>query len=172
MFAHVVNGKIRRVGSMPPSARRLDSNDWVLGLGSASAKTLAACGWFDVVESVKPDDTDTHTFDRSVEMVGGVPTVVWVERPWTTAELSAIADRANRSAIDDAITAAIDELDRITSADPVPAVPSGTLTTAQLSGVVRAMRGSVQQNREGVQRVARTLKHTVRMVRGDFDGVD
>lgn len=172
MFAYVVDGVIERTGDVPPSARRLDNGDWVLGLARASVDKLAAVGWHEIVDVDRPDDTSTVTHDRSVELVDGVPTVVWTARDFTPGELSALQSKSNRYAVDAAIIAAVAELDRIAAAAVLPTLPSGTLTTAQLSVVVRSIRDAVQDNRAGVQRVARTLKHTVRMVRGDFDGVD
>jgi hypothetical protein len=59
---------------------------WVLGLPSADAETQEATGWFLVTDTTRPDDTETHTHDRSVELVNGTPTVVWTQREKSFAE--------------------------------------------------------------------------------------
>lgn len=46
----------------------------------------ALCGFVPIVETDRPADTDTHTTDRTVEMVNGAPSVVWVSRPKTDDE--------------------------------------------------------------------------------------
>jgi hypothetical protein len=171
-YAYVTSGTIQAVGGIPTAARRLDTGQWVLGLPDAPVDTQQACGWFAVVDTPRPADTDTTTHDRSVELVAAVPTVVWAARPWTVDELAARQATANQSTIDAAITQALAELDTLIAAPAVAAVPDGTLTTAQLSNAMRSMRDAVQQNRAGAQRVARTLKQTIRLVRGDFDDVD
>jgi hypothetical protein len=62
--------------------------------------TLAAlCGFVVVVQVAKPADTATDTFDRSVTLPAGVPTVTWTQRPWTAGELADRQATVNRSAI-------------------------------------------------------------------------
>lgn len=172
-YAQVTANEVTTVaGRLPNAGRRLDSRAWVLGLPTAGAELQAACGWFPVVDVARPADTATDTHDRSVELVDGQPTVVWTQRPWTPDELAARQADSNRTTIDAAITQALAELQQLVDAPAVPDIPAGTLTTAQLSNVLRSMRDVVQQNRAGIQRVAGTLKQTIRLVRGDFDGTD
>jgi len=85
---------------------------------------------------------------------------------------STVDTGAQWETIDTAITAALTELQTLIDAPEVGVVPAGTMTTAQLSAVVRSMRDVVQQNRAGAQRIALTLKQTIRLVRGDFDAID
>ena len=87
-------------------------------------------------------------------------------------DLAALPQTANASIIDTAITDALAELDTLIAAPALPAVPDGNMTNAQLSDVVRALRDQAQQTRAGAQRVAATLKQTIRLVRGDFDDID
>lgn len=87
-YALVTDGTIDRVGTLPKSARRLDSGQWVLGLRDASTELQEACGWFEVFNTDQPADTDTTTHDRSIELVDGTPTVVWTERDKTDDELN------------------------------------------------------------------------------------
>ena len=118
-------------------------------------------------------DTATGLFTLTE---GGVETE---SRPLTSDEIDRLsaaeaADQAqaNRSIVDDAITAALAQLQNLIDAPAVGDVPGGTMTTAQLSNVMRSMRDVIQQNRAGAQQIAQTLKHTIRLVRGDFEGID
>lgn len=172
MHALVINGIIEAVGTLPQSARRLDNDEWVMGLTTAPTELVEACGWFPVVDTARPADTPTTTHDRSVELVNGAPTVTWTARDKTADELEVSTHADNRSAIDAAITQALTRLQQLIDAPAVDAVPAGTMTTAQLSTVARSMRDAVQQNRAGAQDVAGILRKTIRLVRGDFDGVD
>lgn len=87
-YALVIDDTIQKVGALPKSARRLDNQAWVMGLPDADTATQQATGWFEVVDTTRPDDTATTTHDRSIELVGGVPTVVWTERDKTEDELN------------------------------------------------------------------------------------
>lgn len=166
MYAHVINDTIDTVGRLPKGA---DADGQWLTLTEGNAHLA---GWFPVVDTARPSDTADTTHDRAVELVNGTPTVVWTARPWTPDELAARQQSANATAIDAAISAALAELQQLVDAPAVPDVPAGTLTNAQLSNTMRAMRDVVQQNRAGIQRVAGTLKQTIRLVRGDFEGTD
>lgn len=159
-------------GRLPNAARRLDSRAWVLGFPTAPVQLQEACGWFPVVDTPRPADTPTETTDRSIELVAGQPTVVWTPRLWTADELTARQQDANRTTIDTAITNAITELQQIIDGPTIATVPDGTLTAAQLSNIVRGLRDEAQLNRAGIKRVAGTLRHTIRLVRGDYDGID
>ena len=92
MHASVIDGQIVATGSLPAAARRLDTGQWVLNLADAPVEIREACGWYDVVDVERPPDTDTTTFDRTVEIVDGVPTVVWTERAKTDDELNPPTD--------------------------------------------------------------------------------
>ena len=46
-------------------------------------------GWTPVVETPRPDDTETIKHDEAVVLVDGVPTQQWKARPWNTAEVAA-----------------------------------------------------------------------------------
>lgn len=59
----------------------------------------ALCGFVQVAETSRPANTATDTFDRTVTLVGGVPTVVWVQRPWTADELTARTGETNSATI-------------------------------------------------------------------------
>ena len=79
MHALVIEGHIQATGTPPDVAQRLDTGEWVLGLTDDG--DLAACGWLVVTETPRPSDTDTTTWQSTVEVVDGAPMQVWVEAP-------------------------------------------------------------------------------------------
>ena len=88
-YAQVTAGTITAVQGQPPvAARRLDTQQWVLGLRDADPAVQEACGWFQVTDTTRPEDTPTTTHDRTLELIANVPTVVWVERAKTADELA------------------------------------------------------------------------------------
>lgn len=96
MYAQIVDNIILQTGGLPDSARRLDTGQWILNLADADEPTREACGWYEVVDTLRPDDTPTATFDHSIELVDGTPTVVWtgrdVPRPLPTDALLTVTD--------------------------------------------------------------------------------
>ena len=57
-------------------------------------------GWQEVVDVPRPSDT-TSDWTKTVELVEGVPTEVWVVRPWTLEELASQAASANQKTIEE-----------------------------------------------------------------------
>lgn len=98
-YALVVNDTIEAVGALPRSARRLDTQEWVMGLATADSTFQQACGYFPVTDVPRPADTATDTFDRSVQLVHDTPTVVWTQRPMTADELANATANTNRTTI-------------------------------------------------------------------------
>jgi hypothetical protein len=113
----LVNGTtIVTEGSLPASARRLDSGAWVLGLRDAQVELQRACGWFEVVDVSRPADTATHTYDRTLALVDGSPTVTWTQRAKTAAEVTAATEATNEVGILDKIRADMTKLAAIKAA--------------------------------------------------------
>ena len=106
-YVLVTDDTIQSIGGLPRSARRLDNDAWVMGLANASTEAQQACGWYEVADTDRPDDTATTTFDRSIELVEGVPTVVWTERDKTDDELNPPESIEEQLA---AVTAALEAL--------------------------------------------------------------
>lgn len=87
-YALITNNTIQSIGGLPRAARRLDTNEWVLPPnGVWTTPQAEACGYFYVVPTNKPADTDLETWEKTVELVDGAPMEVWTSRPWTEAEL-------------------------------------------------------------------------------------
>lgn len=190
-YALVEEGIINAVGGLPRSARRLDNDDWVMNLREASINLQEDCGYFPIIDTARPSDTATTTFDRTVEMVGVDPTVVWTERNKTVEELSSDNNETNRSDIEiklrnDIITlktqivdlqADIDTLTVLIDAtqpdiDDAQAVidhTGGNTASAhtEIVKLARLVKGLVQADRT-VQRQIKSLKRDVlQQARGD-----
>lgn len=109
MYALVVNNQIQKTqGRLPSSAHNLETGELVCPHnGEWTKDEHEACGWFAVVETVKPDDTATHTFIQSRELVNGVPTVVWTQRAFTTDENTSKEQEVNRTTISEQVDIAL-----------------------------------------------------------------
>ena len=95
MFAYVVDGVIEMMGQLPSSARRLDTQEWVMGLAAADVELQEACGWFVVVQVAPPTVTETQRAELSVVLVEGRPTEVWTIRAETAEEFTQRTRKAN-----------------------------------------------------------------------------
>ena len=136
--ALVIDNQIQSIGRLPNSARRLDDGAWVVGLADATQALREATGWLEVVDTARPDDTDTATHDYSVELVAGVPTVTWTERDKTPDELAAEDQSETDALIRQQVKDHLSDLRTITGS-------SGSLTNAQLSNAVRVLaRGQIR----------------------------
>ena len=141
-FAKVIDNNITKLANrLPGTAQRLDNDGWVLALDTADTATQEACGWFQVDDTaVRPTDTATTTSNRTVELVGGVPTVVWVGRNKSDGELAGEAvAAAEKSASDAAVVAHGNNkdflaLDPPTTAQALQQVDS---LTRQVNGLIR-----------------------------------
>jgi hypothetical protein len=130
MYAIVVDNAIVSVTGRPRAWRNHT------GLQYATDEQLAAIGILPVVDTPQPADTATHTFDRSVQLVAGVPTVVWTQRAWTADELTSRTRAINNAALTDlqVLQAKIAEIKSfLTDPDVVAAEaqPNATPLTAQ-----------------------------------------
>lgn len=149
--ALVIDGTIEAVGHLPQSARRLDTDEWVMGLRNADVSLQQACGYYEVQNTSRPPDTDTTTYDRSVELVDGTPTVVWTQRAKTADEQQAEQQSTTEDAIRQAVRDHLATLRQIRGS-------SGQLNNAQLSQSVRALaRGQVR---------------VIRLLVNELDGTD
>lgn len=132
MFAFVKDGLIVSTGGLPTSARRLDTQAWVMGLDTAGTALRQACGYHAVVEPARPTITSGQTFDPdTIELVAGTPTRTYHIRAKTQAELDADTAAATAATERDDARAAIAQLDTF--------LAIGTPTNAQVIAVVRLL---------------------------------
>jgi hypothetical protein len=98
MYALVENDQVVKVAGRPTNLRRVADGAVVLWSEYITDSELAACGWFPIIDAPRPADTATHTHERTLQVgtqgAFRVVRVVWVQRPWTQAELDARAKRA------------------------------------------------------------------------------
>ena len=127
-------------GRVPNAARRLDTQQWVLGLPDASVALQQACGWFAVTDTPRPAETPTTTHDRTVQLVANVPTVVWTSRPKTPDELAADTATANDATIRTQATTALDTNRTFIAL----ASPTQAQTLAQVKALSRQMNGLIR----------------------------
>ena len=120
-------------GRVPVAARRLDTSQWVLGLRDADTTLQEACGWFAVADVTRPADTATERYVRSIDLVGGVATMVWTAVAKTVEEQAAEADTADRQLKGANITPAMIQTlrDWATQADSVTVTQGNAVATLQ-----------------------------------------
>lgn len=139
-YAYIQNDTIISVGGLPQAARRQDTGEWVLGLRDAPVDSQQACGYYEVADTPRPDDTATTTHDRSIELVAGVPTVVWTERAKSAEELDADVTETNRTTLEDRVRQALtDNSDYLAIAQPTAAQATAQVDrlTRQVSALIR-----------------------------------
>lgn len=111
LYAFVDSGTVVSVGRLPNSARRLDNGSWVMGLSTAPAEMVEACGWFPVVDNPPAFDPVTEVRERSdVTLESGVPVMQYVVRDKTPAEVAEEADAADREAKRTSVAGAVSVL--------------------------------------------------------------
>lgn len=112
--------------------------------GVWTAELAALCGFIPIVETPKPADTQTTTTDRTVQLVDGTPTVVWVERAWSQSELDAKATSANSDLIRSQAEAALANNGTylaITSPSQAQVVAQVNALTRQVNKLIRLALG-------------------------------
>lgn len=143
MYAQVTDSTVTTVqGRLPSSARRLDTQEWVMGLAAAPVELQHACGWYAVVDVARPANTATDTYDRSITLQAGVPTVTWTARPKTAAELAADTQNANRATVQtQAANALANNRTFVALASPTNAqvVAQVKALTRQNNGIIRLL---------------------------------
>ena len=145
-YVHVTGNVIDSPETGRPSELRTAEGATVLWSEYITPQELAACGWFSVTAVVKPADTATHTFVRSVALVAGVPTETWTQRAKTQDELTADRDQANSATIrTQAETALANNRTYLQIASPTNAqvVAQVRALTQQNNGVIRLVLGKL-----------------------------
>lgn len=151
LYAQVDAGSIVTiVGVLPAGAKRLDTGQWITPYNRQWTQAEhEACGWFAVVEVAQPADTQTDTFDRSVTLVAGVPTVTWTQRPKTQAELDAATAQVNQSAI----------------------VTNLTQDQAAMQAIIDTSNATINSSpAAAIKNIARNLRRLNRQALNDFTG--
>lgn len=162
MFAYVPDAAILGVTyTLPPAARRLSDGAWLCPPDGQWTTTQAeTCGWYQVVDVPRPDDTPTTTHDLTVQLVDGTPTVVWVERPMTPDETTDYAADSNRQTVITAVRDAMDTLalviNDMTTYRDLPNPTSGQ-ALAQVSDLCQAVTVMARNQRRLIRLAATDL---------------
>lgn len=131
-YALVISNTVQaESNNLPASARRLDTGAWVMGLATAPVALQQACGYYQVVDTARPADTQTDTYDRTITLPAGVPTVTWVQRAKTAGELAADTSNTNNTTLRTQADAAIEA--------NIAYLAIGTPTNLQVIAQVRAL---------------------------------
>lgn len=154
-YAFVTDNTIQRVGGLPASARRLDTQEWVMGLDTAPADLVKATGWLPVVEDRPPLGGDEQH---------GTPAYTIGDEEVTAAyPVEAVpVEQTNERLVRERVAQALATLQTIID---TPNIPAGALTGAQLSNVARG-------NQSQVKDIARILRGVIRLTVGDFTQTD
>lgn len=133
--AKVINGNVVEVGGLPASARRLDTQEWVLGLPDAPAEIARACGFLPVVEIAAPLGVNQHH---------GAPTYtvraddVLATFPAEADDAATVNERTIRSRIAAALTANKTFID---AAKPSTAAAQASAAYDQAKALTRQVNG-------------------------------
>jgi hypothetical protein len=118
-YARVLDDTITSLDAPPdllePDDPTADDRYWDLrqhdlDIAAWETEIIGPHGWLPIVTTERPPNTSTTTFDLSVQLVGGVPTEVWTERPWTQSELDAQEAQVNVTQMTAESDEAVDKL--------------------------------------------------------------
>ena len=133
------------------------TRDW--DLRPMSDPELAELGWLPVTTTPRPADTETTTYDYSVELVDGVPTEVWTERPKTPDEIAGAEASANTTQMVAESDEAVDKL--------VAVVEALNVMTDQTNATINANPASfIKDLARECKTIARQANREARMTSG------
>ena len=122
-------------------------------------------GWLPVLYTVRPLDTATDTFTSSIELINGVPTEVWTQRPWTQDELTNKTDVTNTAQLVSESEEAVDKL--------VLVVENLNLLTSKTNSEINANPAAIIKDlaRE-CKTIARQANREARLTSGKTDSTN
>lgn len=142
----------------------------------------AGTGWQEVEETPRPADTDTTTHESTIELVDGIPTMVWSPREWTTGERTVraaqsveaqlVTDTANDLA---KLDQAIDELQVLLGDNTVEGSIRqwrASVTNQYSVASMRALADLLIANSRADRRVARQTLRLAKAMAGDYTSAD
>ena len=161
-YALVEQDKIVQVGALP----RLWWADtrWHRFNAPTKESNPSDYGWFEVVETPRPPDTDTTTVVHSIQLVNGIPTVVWVPIAREPGEVSEKAAKTLREELTSP-SKLQDRLDRIkgykTNSDIVAALArsnSTVIPTTDLNRLIKTVLRRQARQDAAIALLVRLLK--------------
>lgn len=96
MYALVKEGEIFVISSsIPPTATSLATGEVITPTdGIWTTEQAIECGWYTVIENIQPTPQPGIAYENSHQVIDGVPTLVWTERPMIPEELAVEAEQA------------------------------------------------------------------------------
>ena len=164
IHALVTDGTIVRTGRVEQAGDLWQIIDGDTITGHPDPDEVAALGWLPVTDTPRPDDTADTTHDYSMQVVDGLPAVVWTPRPKTPEELAdeaaAAKEQTLRQQAHDSLTAlrtSIDTLKAITDKANADIGPRDTKDVAretrrvarQVLALTRLLLGALESSDTG-----------------------
>ena len=176
-YARVLDGPVGPTVTVTPPPDLLDPADptaqgrwWDLrqhdhDLAEWETEIIGPHGWQTIVTTPRPADTETTTFDYSVELIGGVPTETWTERSWTQAELDAREGQANRTTMVAESDEAVDKLVAVVEALNALTDMTNATINANPAAVIKTLTRECKT-------IARQANREARMTSGRTESTD
>lgn len=141
---------------LPRTATKPDTGS-TAHLRSTSREVREACGWYEIHDAPRPDDTAATTWDPGLTWDGTTVTRTWIERDKTADELAADTANTNRATITAATTTALATLQAHIDAPQIT-----------ISNVAQAQT-ALRQLQSALQAQARILKRLIRYTFNELD---
>lgn len=129
------NPLIRR--GLPDSARRLDTQEWVMGLPNAPVGLQRACGYYAVTVVAKPADTTLTKYVRGYSFDGVTALETWTEISRSQDELDLLSQDSTKEFIRQRAITAIDAITPFLSNN----TPTNAQSLAQIKLLTRCVNG-------------------------------
>lgn len=163
-YAYVTGSTISNERGRPPDSATLlsDPGQWVTSLEHQTVAVQRSTGWYEVAATARPADTGIHTHERSLTLVGGVPTETWTQRAWTAAEL---LERERPAKISTLAGRARTFLTQITNRKAaIVTDQANAQLTAHMGLAALAGSATLAQNTTRTQQIDLTLKQLIPIV--------
>lgn len=142
-----VQDDVATPGSLPKSARKLSTGEWVMGLATAPVELVEACGWYVITPVAAPAyNAATHKLEQTVTVQTGRPVQTWSVVVLNAAELLEVARNATAATLETQARNAIESNSTY--------LAIGAPSNAQVVAQVRAL---TQQNSAIIRRVLALL---------------
>lgn len=142
MHALVIDGQVVKSGRLPASAKRLDNGNWIMGLATAPAELVEACGWYPVAATDPPAHDDaTETVVSSLAFDKGGVVQTWTVAPLDADTLAAKAREAVRGTLETRLRGAL----AINTGYLALAAPTATQTRDEVRALARQVNALIRR---------------------------
>jgi hypothetical protein len=135
--------------------------DDMIAVLAARPHTAANGEWHEVATTPRPADTPTSTFDQTIQVVDGLPAMVWVERFFTAEELTDLRRGGNQADLLAKARAALAGNEAaITAATTGPVASFVALPDSLTGATLPQAVAAIGQNRQAIDwLIARDVAH-------------